>query len=198
MVVRRFLLLTDGTESPTKLVDRWRSRSIACGKNWNDANRVEVVKRIMRHLRQQKPFEEKRELWRSKLDKPIGPGLMITLIPTLIMCVFLVMAAPYLKSILLKFFEMDQESVIVPISLAEDGEPVLPDTPPPNPEIAIAEIYQRQFDEEGFDWRKPPELEFPEETPAKEIEKEIKPVPVDIPLSASGPEFDPNLYEVEQ
>lgn len=151
----------------------------------------------MRHLRKQKPFEEKRELWRSKLDKPIGPGMMITLIPTLIMCVFLVMAAPYLKSILLKFFEMDQESVIVPISLSEDSKPVLPDTPPPNPEIAIAEIYQRQFDKEGFDWRKPPELEVPEEIPTEEIVKEIKPVPVEIPLPTETPEFDPNLYQVE-
>ena len=151
----------------------------------------------MRHLRKQKPFEEKRELWRSKLNKPIGPGMMITLIPTLIMCVFLVMAAPYLKSMLLKFFEMDQESVIVPISLSEHSELVLPDTPPPNPEIAIAEIYQRQFDKEGFDWRKPPELEIPEEILTEEIVKEIKPVPVEIPLPTQTSEFDSSLYPAE-
>jgi hypothetical protein len=152
----------------------------------------------MRQLRQQKPFEEKRELWRSRLDKPIGPGMMLTLIPTLIMCVFLVMAAPYLKTILLKFFEMDKESVIVPISLAEDGEIAVPATPPPNPEIAIAEIYQRQFDKEGFDWRKPPEIEIPKEAPAKEIEKEIKPVPVEIQLPTEPPELDRNLLPEEE
>ena len=47
----------------------------------------------MRHLRKQKPFEEKRELWRSKLDKPIGPGMMITLIPTLTLGVFAIALA---------------------------------------------------------------------------------------------------------
>lgn len=132
------------------------------------------------------------------MDKPIGPGMMLTLIPTLIMCVFLVMAAPYLKTILLKFFEMDNESVIVPISLAEDGEIAVPATPPPNPEIAIAEIYQRQFDKEGFDWRKPPEIEIPKEAPAKEIEKEIKPVPVEIQLPTEPPELDRNLLPEEE
>ncbi|HCR29993.1 MAG TPA: hypothetical protein DIV79_08260 [Opitutae bacterium] len=152
----------------------------------------------MRHLRQQKPFEEKRELWRSKLDKPIGPGMMLTLIPTLIMCVFLVMAAPYLKSILLKFFEMDKESVIVPITLTEDLEPTLPATPPPNPEIAIAEIYQRQFEKEGFDWRNPPEIEIPDGAPSEEIVKEIKPVPVEIPLSTRPQELEPNLYQIDE
>jgi len=123
---------------------------------------------------------------------------MLTLIPTLIMCVFLVMAAPYLKTILLKFFEMDKESVIVPISLAEDGEIAVPATPPPNPEIAIAEIYQRQFDKEGFDWRKPPEIEIPKEAPAKEIEKKIKPVPVEIQLPTEPPELDRNLLPEEE
>ena len=105
--------------------------------------------------------ESKREIWRSKIDKPMGPGMLLTLIPTLIMCVFLVMAAPYLKSITLKFFEMDREEVLLPVELAEDLEPELPAVPPPNPDIAIAELYQKQFDEQGFDWRTPPKIELP-------------------------------------
>lgn len=133
--------------------------------------------------------ESKREIWRSKIDKPMGPGMLLTLIPTLIMCVFLVMAAPYLKSITLKFFEMDREEVLLPVELAEDSEPELPAVPPPNPDVAIAELYQKQFDEQGFDWRTPPKIELPKEE-KEEIIKEIKMVEVDLPLLINTPDID--------
>lgn len=133
--------------------------------------------------------ESKREIWRSKIDKPMGPGMLLTLIPTLIMCVFLVMAAPYLKSITLKFFEMDREEVLLPVELAEDLEPELPAVPPPNPDIAIAELYQKQFDEQGFDWRTTPKIELPKEE-KEEIIKEIKMVEVDLPLLINTPDID--------
>ncbi len=125
---------------------------------------------------------EKREIWRSKLDKPVGPGMLVTLVPTLIMCVFLVMAAPYLKSIVLKFFELDKEQVILPIEVADDALKEPPPGPPPPTEQAIAEIYQRRFDAEGFDWRTKPEIEFPEEAKT-ELAKELRPVEVEIPLN---------------
>lgn len=141
-------------------------------------------------------FNEKREVWRSKLDKPIGPGMIITLVPTLLMCVFLVMAAPYLKSITLKFFELDKEHVIVPIELGEEEESLGPPPPPPNPDAAIAEIYQRRFDKEGFDWRARPEIEIPEETRA-EIVKEVKPVEVDLLLSPTTPAITVETLEIE-
>ena len=115
--------------------------------------------------------------------------MLLTLIPTLIMCVFLVMAAPYLKSITLKFFEMNREEVLLPVELAEDLEPELPAVPPPNPDVAIAELYQKQFDEQGFDWRTPPEIELPKEE-KEEIIKEIKMVEVDLPLLISTPDID--------
>ena len=156
--------------------------------------RVPHEPKMRRHLKQQSRLEKKRELWRSKLDKPIGPGVLVTLIPTLIMCVFLILAAPYLKGILLKFFEMDREEVIRSIEVVEDGEPELPETPPPNPERAIAEIYQRQFDAEGFDWRTPPKIEIPEEK-RPEIVKEIKPIPVEIPLTVTSPELESPLLD---
>ena len=133
--------------------------------------------------------ESKREIWRSKIDKPMGPGMLLTLIPTLIMCVFLVMAAPYLKSITLKFFEMDREEVLLPVELAEDLEPELPAVPPPNPDVAIAELYQKQFDEQGFYWRTPPKIELPKEE-KEEIIKEIKMVEVDLPLLINAPDID--------
>lgn len=119
----------------------------------------------------------------------MGPGMLLTLIPTLIMCVFLVMAAPYLKSITLKFFEMDKEEVLLPVELAEDLEPELPAVPPPNPDVAIAELYQKQFDEQGFDWRTPPKIELPKEE-KEEIIKEIKMVEVDLPLLINAPDID--------
>ena len=115
--------------------------------------------------------------------------MLLTLIPTLIMCVFLVMAAPYLKSITLKFFEMDREEVLLPVELAEDSEPELPAAPPPNPDIAIAELYQKRFDEQGFDWRTPPKIELPKEE-KEEIIKEIKMVEVDLPLLINTPDID--------
>lgn len=130
--------------------------------------------------------EKKREVWRSRIDKPIGPGMLVTLVPTLIMCVFLVMAAPYLKSITLKFFELEKEEVLIPIELAGDVEPEVPAVPPPNPEIAIAELYQKQFDAEGFDWRTPPKIEFPKEK-TEELKKEIKMVDVELPLLTNPP-----------
>ena len=119
----------------------------------------------------------------------MGAGMLLTLIPTLIMCVFLVMAAPYLKSITLKFFEMDREEVLLPVELAEDLEPELPAVPPPNPDVAIAELYQKQFDEQGFDWRTPPKIELPKEE-KEEIIKEIKMVEVDLPLLINAPDID--------
>jgi len=140
--------------------------------------------------------EKKRDVWRSRIDKPIGPGMLVTLVPTLIMCVFLVMAAPYLKSITLKFFELEKEEVLIPIELAGDVEPEAPAAPPPNPEIAIAELYQKQFDEEGFDWRTPPDIEFPEEK-TEELKKEIKMVDVEIPLLSNPPPISLEPVELE-
>ncbi len=122
--------------------------------------------------------------------------MLVTLVPTLIMCVFLVMAAPYLKSITLKFFEMDREEVLVPIDVVGETEPEIPPAPPPNPDIAIAELYQKQFDAEGFDWRTPPKIEFPEEK-REEIEKEIKMVEVDLPLLTQPPSIETGPIEVD-
>jgi len=124
---------------------------------------------------------EKREVWRSRLDKPIGPGMLITLVPTLIMCVFLVMAAPYLKSIAIRILGSHKDKVILNVKLAEDTEIIVPQQPPPNPELAIARIYQKLYDEQGFDWRTKPEIEFPKVV-RDEIQKEIKPVEVELPL----------------
>lgn len=135
---------------------------------------------------------EKREAWRSRLDKPIGPGTLITLVPTLIMCVFLIMAAPYLKPLVLRILKIEKDNVILNIEIAGDSEPVAPPKPPPNPEIAIARIYQKLYDEEGFDWRTAPEIEFPE-VEREEIQKEIKPVEVELPLM-----LNVQLVEIEK
>ena len=106
---------------------------------------------------------------------------MLALIPTLAMCVFLVMSAPYLKIIAVRFFEIEKDHVVLSVDLAEDTEAVAPIGPPPNPELAIAKIYQKLYDEEGFDWRNPPVIEYPE-IKREEIRKEIKPVEVEWPL----------------
>lgn len=106
------------------------------------------------------------------------------------------MAAPYLKSITLKFFEMDKIEVLLPIEMAEDIEEEGPSAPPPNPDIAIAELYQKRYDEEGFDWRTPPRIEIPEEE-KDEIKKEIKMVDVELPLLSNIPPIvvEPNSLD---
>ena len=141
--------------------------------------------------------EKKRDIWRSKIDKPIGPRMLVTLIPTLVTCVFLLMAAPYLKTIAMRFFEMEKIEVLLPIDLAaENVEEQEPLAPPPNPDLAIAELYQKQFDEEGFDWRTPPKIEFPKDEKV-EIKKEIKMVKVELPLLSNTPAIEVVPISVE-
>jgi hypothetical protein len=129
---------------------------------------------------------QNREVWRSRLDKPMGPGMLVTLIPTLLLCVFLILAAPYLKPIVMRILKVEKDHLMVNIELAEDKEVAVPATPPPNPDLAIAEIYQKLYDEQGFDWRNPPEIEIPE-IEREEIQKEIKPVEVELPLMMNVP-----------
>ncbi len=140
-------------------------------------------------------FIEKRKAWRSKLDKPIGLSMKLTLIPTLILCTFLVLAAPYLKIIAFKFLDMEKQQVILSIEMAEDTEPVAPPEPPPNPDIAIAKIYQDLYDKQGFDWRTKPEIEFPVLEQPPEIQKEIKPVEVELILNLPKPKAEGAVQE---
>ncbi|MGY8696736.1 MAG: hypothetical protein ACKVGW_21385 [Verrucomicrobiia bacterium] len=129
---------------------------------------------------------QNREVWRSRLDKHPGPGMLLTLIPTLLMCTFLVLAAPYLKPIVMRVLNVEKDYLILNVDLAEDTEPVAPVVPPPNPDLANAEFYQKLYDEQGFDWKNPPKLEIPE-IEYVEIQKEIKPVEVELPLMMNVP-----------
>ena len=127
-------------------------------------------------------FIEKRRVWRSRLDQKIGPGLLVTVLPAIVMCLFLVLAAPFLKRLGDEFFGLHEDDVSIrKIETSQESAPVEEEGPPPNPELAIARIYQRQFDQEGFDWRSEPQLEEPE---VQRVENpiEIKPVSVEIPL----------------
>ena len=119
--------------------------------------------------------------------------MMVTLIPTLIMCVFLIMAAPYLKSIAIKFFEFEKESVILNVEMAEDVEYALPAVPPPNPDVVAAELYRKELEAQGFDWRTKPQIELPKEE-REEIQKEIKPVEVELTV-VPNVELDPIVPE---
>lgn len=121
---------------------------------------------------------------------------MVTLIPTLIMCVFLLMAAPYLKSIAFKFFEIEKDQVILSVDMVDETEFALPPVPPPNPEIVATQLYRRELEAQGFDWRTKPEIELPEETRV-EIQKEIKPVEVELTV-VPNVELDPFVPESEQ
>ncbi len=86
----------------------------------------------------------------------------------------------------MRILKVEKDHLMVNIELAEDKEVAVPATPPPNPDLAIAEIYQKLYDEQGFDWRNPPEIEIPE-IEREEIQKEIKPVEVELPLMMNVP-----------
>jgi hypothetical protein len=112
--------------------------------------------------------------------------MLLTLIPTLLMCTFLVLAAPYLKPIVMRVLNVEKDYLILNVELAEDKELVAPVTPPPNPDLANAAFYQKLYDGQGFDWRNPPKLEIPE-IEYTEIQKEIKPVEVELSLMLNVP-----------
>ena len=132
-------------------------------------------------------FIEKRRVWRSQLDQRIGPSMLATVLPAIVMCLFLVLAAPFLTSLANKFLGVRESDVeVVRIETAEETQPVEELVPPPNPELAEAEFYRKHFDSIGFDWRKKPELEEPpveQDLPTIEL----KPIDSELRLSINSP-----------
>jgi len=138
----------------------------------------------------QPSFIEKRKKWRSSLDKPMGPFTLLTVLPALGLCVFLVLAAPYLKSLLAQFFA-SQQSEIRPVDVAEETLAPPKPEPPPSPESVAAALYRQRFEAEGIDWRSPPKLDIPPEPPPP-LPESLAPKPVEVDLRIE-PELDENL-----
>lgn len=107
-------------------------------------------------------------------------------LPALILCVFVMMAAPYLKIIVEKYMSKETElNVTLPLNLDDEPEKAEKAGPPPSPEQVMVELRRAELEKEGFDWRKKPEVEGPDLSFAKNREVEVKPVEVELPVTMS-------------
>lgn len=126
-------------------------------------------------------FIEKRRQWKGGMEKPLSRRMLVMLLPAVILSVFVVMSAPYLKLILEEFWDKDK-MMSTPSELnLEDEKVVEKEGPPPDPDAVMREEYRKRLDAEGFDWRKKPEVEGPDLSFAREQELPIEPLAVELP-----------------
>ena len=135
----------------------------------------------MRHSSdKEESFYDRKHAYRSQLDKPIGPSMMITVLPSVIMCVFIVLAAPYIKQIVEKFVVAGDEQVVRKIELAEEKQIVEAEGPPPSADAVILEITRRRLKERGFEEQTKELIEVPR-LEAVRPKLDIKPLPMILP-----------------
>ncbi|MEM9157879.1 MAG: hypothetical protein AAGB46_02430 [Verrucomicrobiota bacterium] len=129
-------------------------------------------------------FIDKRRVWKSDLDRKRTRGMLLASIPAIVLCLFVVLSAPFIARVLSEFISTDygEEKEAYRIDTAEETAPIEKQAPPRNPDLVIAEIYQKKFDEEGFDWRAKPVLETPVVEAAPEKKRELQMMNVEIPL----------------
>ncbi|EDY83488.1 hypothetical protein VDG1235_3115 [Verrucomicrobiia bacterium DG1235] len=126
-------------------------------------------------------FIEKRRQWKSKMDKPLSRRMLIMVLPALVLSVFVMMSAPYLK-IMVEEFMKSGDDMSYPVELdISDKKVVEKEGPPPDPDAVLRDEYRKQLEAEGFDWRKKPEVEGPDLSFARERELPIVPVEVELP-----------------
>lgn len=110
----------------------------------------------------------------------------MTVLPTITVCVFLLMAAPYMQRIVSRLAQGPKKEVVRSVTTSDEPAPPPAVVQPPiNPELADSLFYQKLYDEQGFDWRSKPVLEIPEEEKGDLEKIEIEPVPVEIPVVMS-------------
>ncbi len=139
-------------------------------------------------------FIERRRQWKAKADKPLGRNTLLMILPAIVLCVFALMAAPYLKLLMNQFARGgDELKISIPLNLEDEPEKVEAVGPPPSPEQVALEAYRARLEREGFDWRAKPELEMPEKLGfARDREVVIEPLSVELPTTVprSGSESD--------
>lgn len=133
--------------------------------------------------KEEQTFVEKKRQWKAGIDKPMKRGTFLMLLPALIIGVFLLISAPYIKIIMQKLVNPNDEIQLRSLSIEdapEKKEKTEDAVPPLSPEAAQAKYYQDRYDKEGFDWRSTPEANAPEtEVAVNEIE--LNEIPVEIP-----------------
>ncbi|MDQ8201618.1 hypothetical protein [Pelagicoccus sp. SDUM812003] len=137
-------------------------------------------------LKKEPNFIEKKRQWKSSMEKPLGRRTLIMVLPALVLCVFVMMSAPYIKLIVEKVMEPGERlHLTAPLNLKDEPEAPVKEGPPPSPEEAMAKFYQDQYDQEGFDWRSKPQVDGPDLNYAKEKPVEVAPLNVDLPVTVS-------------
>lgn len=126
-------------------------------------------------------FIEKRRQWKSKMEKPLSRRTLLMVLPALVLSVFIMMSAPYLKLMMEKFLKAGDE-MTYPLELNLKDEKVVEKAgPPPDPEIVARDQYRQRLEEQGFDWRRVPEIDGPDLSFARERELPLRPVEVELP-----------------
>lgn len=126
-------------------------------------------------------FIEKKRQWKSNMEKPLSRRTLMMVLPALVLSVFVMMSAPYLKLIMEQFLE-EADDMSYPMELnLQEAKVVEREGPPPDPEVLAREKYRKQLEAEGFDWRKKPEVDGPDLSFAREQPLEVKPVDVELP-----------------
>ena len=129
-------------------------------------------------------FIEKRREWKSGVDKPLGKRTLLLALPALVLCVFVMMSAPYLNLIVQKYSkEGDMMNLSLPLTLEDEVEPEEPAGPPPNPDDVMLQLYRERLDKEGVDWRSTPQVAGPNLDFAKETPIEVVPLDVELPAT---------------
>lgn len=136
---------------------------------------------MMNNRNKELNFIEKRRQWKSKMEKPLSRRMLMMVLPAIILSVFVMMSAPYLKLIMDQFLtEGTEMSAPMELNLKDDAA-VEKAGPPPDPDAVMRQAYRERLEAEGFDWRAKPELELPEISLVQERVHEVKPIDVDLP-----------------
>lgn len=126
-------------------------------------------------------FIEKRRQWNSKVQKPFSRRTWLMVLPALILSVFVLMSAPYLKLIMEEFMQEGDE-MTMPVQLNIDEKEVKKrEGPPPSADAVILQDYRASLEKEGFDWRQKPKVEGPDLSYAREQDLPIEPIAVELP-----------------
>ncbi len=123
-------------------------------------------------------FIEKRRQWKAGIEKPLSRRSLLAVLPAIALCVFALLAAPYLDDLLRLFVKKGETYELTALSTAELAETAAKEEPPVAPEAGMADFYREKFEREGFDWRQTPTVEGPDLTYAREKPLPIEPLAV--------------------
>lgn len=146
-----------------------------------------IPRTMFERQKEEQTFVEKKRQWKAGMDKPMKRSTFFMMLPALIIGVFLLISAPYIRIIMQKVISKKDE--IQPHALNIDDAPEKKEKaeeplPPLSPEAAQARFYQDRYDKEGFDWRSTPEVDAPESEVAVNA-VELSEIPVELPFTMS-------------